>query len=74
MPPSPPRNINVFSTSDLVHVILTWDKPERPGTRNLVYGVYTSVSGGIKQKVDVVNETMVMISGTLSSCRAVEEL
>ena len=61
VPPSPPRNLSIVERTE-TSITVTWEPPIRqPANCNLTYGVYTSVNGGPRIKVHVVDETTVVI-------------
>ena len=61
VPPSPPRNLSIVERTE-TSITVAWDPPIRQaGTCNLMYGVYTSVDGGPRVKVHVVDETTAII-------------
>ena len=61
MPPSLPRNLSIVERTE-TSITVTWNPPIRQaGTCNLMYGVYTSVDGGPRVKVHVVDETFAVI-------------
>ena len=66
MPPSPPRNLSIVKRTE-TSITVAWDPPIwQPGTCKLMYGVYTSVDGGPRIKVHVVDEAIAVIPSKFS--------
>lgn len=66
VPPSPPQNLRaLFRGQD--YIIVAWNIPTRPGSRNLTYGVYISSASTFTsiQKIQEVNQTITIISSKL---------
>ena len=61
VPPSRPRNLSIVEKTK-TSITVAWEPPIRQaGTCNLTYGVYTSVNGSPRVKIDVVDETMAVV-------------
>ena len=66
VPPSPPRNLSVVERTETL-ITVAWSPPIRQSANcNLTYGVYTSVDGGPRVKVRVVDETSAVIPSKFS--------